>query len=167
MRFFTHEWAGLDDADAQKAIAEHWKTLLKIDVGTSVDLVQFTKDFDLRGALLDKLSVNEGNRAVCMRLIGGDNQTGYFAISIRYEDAMVEGSPDDVRRAFESRKSRVRFDEFDVSSDGRPCHRFLLWPKEFGEFSISFSDFTFETLKLRQRGYLNFGEVYEENSELD
>lgn len=161
MRFFSHEWASLDDAEAKKIADAHWRVVQKIDKGIAVNLTSFVEKCDLRGALLDKITIHKTKRCVDLQLVSGDNQSGYYSLLINYKDALISKASNELEAIFESRSSRIRFDEFDIYDSDKPCHRFLLWPRNFGEIEIQFSDLGYQRTSIDDRCYRSFGEFVE------
>src|SRR5688572_3589070 len=133
MRFFSHEWAASDDERECRRVADQYAEMLRTyPAAARSQVTRFVESFDLRGAMLDGLSIDPVARTVTADIFSGDRQSGYKLLKIIYEDASV--ATDD-RKVFESvlaaRGPQIRYDEFDLRpvEPGRPCcrHRFLFW----------------------------------------
>ena len=157
MRFFSHEWAASDDEAACRQVVDRYAEMLRTYPPRARRTVtRFVDAFDLRGALLDGLCVDQDTRTVTADIFSGDRRSGYKLLRIVYEDA---GVAEDDRRAFEgvlaAKGPQVRFDEFDTCPDPaqRPCcrHRFLFWPKRYGEAAIEFSNLSWTLQPAQER----------------
>ena len=159
MRFFSHEWAASDDNALTRHVArEYGEMLREYPLPARSSVRRFVESFDLRGALLDGLSIDSGSRTVSMNIFTGDRRSGYKLLKIVYTDASIPG---DGRKAFDrvvaEGSPQIRYDEFDfVVSPGssKSCrHRYLFWPKEYGEGEIAFQDlgWTLERAEERPR----------------
>ena len=60
MRFFTHDWSTLDDVETDKISSEHLRVVKLASDQCGIPLVKFVREFDLRGALVDRLLVQSG-----------------------------------------------------------------------------------------------------------
>jgi hypothetical protein len=107
------------------------------------------------------MSISTKSKIVVLRVIAGDNQSGYFAHEITYSEASVAGlSVNELASVLDLRSSVLRFDEFDFNERPRNqsfVHRMLLWPEHRGELEIAFQDLNIRSLPLSIRGYINFG----------
>jgi hypothetical protein len=159
MRFFTHDWSTLDDVEADNISSEHLRVVKLASDRCGIPLAGFVREFDLRGALVDRLLLQSGEAELNFDLIAGDNQHGYFALSLAYASSSFRYFGEDLGTALDLRSTRIRFDEFDVGSNGELHHRFLLWPKSRGEIDIQFAGLEWAKVPLPHRAYQNFGHV--------
>ncbi|MBA3811153.1 MAG: hypothetical protein H0X27_05820 [Caulobacteraceae bacterium] len=169
MRFFSHYWASdPDEGTVTKTIADYDAFLLTFPDTIGRSIIDFTRRYDLRGSLLDKAEIVTNINSVKIMLIVGDVNSGYRYTSIMYLKAEVETSMSIVINAFDSRRARIRFDEFDMEpavktggAEEKFVHRFLLWPREFGEFAVKFGSLSTSSKSIDNRGYMTFGETVE------
>lgn len=159
MRFYSHEWAASDDEAECRQVADQYAQMLDgYPLPARGPVTRFVESFDLRGAILDGLSIDRRSRTVTADIFAGDRQSGYKLLKIVYQEASVTSAD---RRIFESvleaKGPQIRYDEFDLGSEGgQPLgcrHRFLFWPREYGEGAIEFSDlsWTLQPAQERQR----------------
>lgn len=142
MRFFSHEWAADEDAERAARVVSAYQLLLEsLRPHPGDTLLAFTRQFDLRGAILDRIDSDSLAKKVQLQIFAGDLATGYKDLTITYgEAAVVAGSAQAFAAAAASRRAVIRYDEFDrADGGGRWLHRFLFWPKHFGEAEVSFS----------------------------
>jgi hypothetical protein len=157
MRLFSHEWAASDDEAACRRIADDYAELLRTyPPPARGPVARFVESIDLRGAILDGLAVDEDAGTVAAEIFCGDRPTGYKLLTLVYEDASVETADREVfERVLAAAGPQIRYDEFDLAADRRQrasCrHRYLFWPKEYGEASIEFFNLSWTLQPARER----------------
>jgi hypothetical protein len=93
----------------------------------------------LHDARFTRCTISLRDEVVTLRLVGGDHQAGYVALTIRYDHASIVGaSLAELAAWVEERLTEVLYDELDINTGGGYEHRYLLWPH--GEFAVRFSD---------------------------
>jgi hypothetical protein len=148
VRFFSHEWAASDDVKYCRQVADQYADMLRtypLPARSSVN--RFVGSLDLRGAILDGLAADRQSGTLTLEIYCGDRQTGYKLLKIVYEDASVTtGDEAAFERVLAAKGPQIRYDEFDLAGDpsGRAScrHRYLFWPKEYGEGAIEFFNFS-------------------------
>lgn len=157
MRFFSHAWAACEDeGEVRDVIARYQAQISTFSGSVGRDIRLFSRRFDLRGALLDSIVIDAKAEAVTVGLVSGDRSSGYFTLSINYLGCTLQANDIPiVERAFQSRRAQLRFDEFDRNSavPASFVHRFLLWPREFGELEFRFTKFETATRPVEGRKY--------------
>src|SRR3954469_7915325 len=157
MRFFSHEWAASDDEAACRRIADDYAELLRAyPQPARGPVARFVESIDLRGAILDGLAVDQGVGTVTAEIFCGDRPTGYKLLTVVYEDASVEtGDRAVFERVLAATGPQIRYDEFDGAADrgqrASCCHRYLFWPKEYGEASIEFFNVSWTLRPAQER----------------
>lgn len=159
MRFFTHDWSTLDDVETDKISSEHLRVVKLASDQCGIPLVKFVREFDLRGALVDRLLVQSGEAELKLDLIAGDNLHGYFVLSLAYASSSFRYFGEDLGTALDFRSTRIRFVEFDLDNNGELQHRFLLWPKSRCEIDIQFAGLEWAKAHLPHRAYQNLEDV--------
>jgi len=161
MRFFSHEWAVLDDIEADQISTSYWSQLDRIDEKHGVNLGDFAARINLGDAILDSARFESKDQSILIRYVHGDNQSGYFITEVRYHGAKLCDDLNHFRSIIESRIPRIRFDEFDEQDTGLLCHRLLFWPREFGELTINFANISETSISVERRGHYAQGELVE------
>ena len=156
----------LDVDKAENVTSEYLCLVNAASDRCGIALSDFVREFDLRGALIDRFILQGDETELILDLVTGDKQRGYFALSLVYTDRSYLYSGEDLGTALDFRSTRVRFDEFDLDSGGKLHHRFLLWPKSRGEIDIQFAGLKWTMGPLPNRAYQNFGEVLQRSEPL-
>lgn len=102
----------------------------------------------LHDGLIEKLTIDEKQRIVTLRLVIGDLQRGYRCARIRYHGAKLDVRGANLGWLVEYKRTELLDDELDRTATGF-VHRMLFWPA--GEIHISFDTATFKTRELPDR----------------
>ena len=161
MRFFPHDF-GSESDDAPDAIIAAYNSFLESIPGPVGSKIRnFHVSQSLNTNYLDKIEVRQSKKEITLSLISGDLQRGYSLLTIHYKNATLVEAESHIRQAFNFRNAEIRYDEFDLASDGSRCvHRMLLWPKQLGECTISFDDFEVGQKPLGARAYVTYGQTF-------
>jgi hypothetical protein len=157
VRFFSHDWAASEDEEECRRVAHQYADMLRTyPLPARSSVTRFVESVDLRGAILDGLAADRHSRTVALDIFCGDRQSGYKLLKIVYEDARV--TTDDqaaFERVLAAKSPQIRYDEFDLARglSERACcrHRYLFWPKEYGEGAVEFFNFSWALQPARER----------------
>jgi len=143
MKFFTREWTHgeLDDATAERIAERYADHLAELWDRLPSTVRQFVDEVNLHDGLIQLVAFDPGEKELALTVRAGDEQEGYFDVTLRYFDVAIAPADLDVLNAAQSDPEReMLYDELDADGPGRFVHRILFSPD--GEVEI-----TFETLR--------------------
>ncbi len=138
MHYFTREWHRGDlrggDAEAERLRAAYWLRLEEIGP-------KLPKEVDLHDGLIERAVWRPATKELALTLVGSAReQDGYLTIDMTYRGALLgRERVNTIRRAAESRRTEILYDEVDLGDAGTLTHRILFWPTE--QVTLEFETF--------------------------
>ena len=160
MRFFSHDWATFEPEAASIVTEAYLRSIEGFGASVGSSIREFVAREDLRGALLDDLTRDRESASLNLRLVSGDEARGYHHLTVNYSNATVLTPLPCVSKVLDSRRARVRYDEF-VACGAGFAHNLLVWPKGFGTLEIVFANLSVSWVKLPRRQYVSYGALGE------
>lgn len=155
MRYFTKQFAlgELGLKEEERIVAGYQEYLNALS--KNGDVWRLVSTISLHDAYLDRVVVDRSTNKICLSLITGNRQAGYWLTELHYSSARITSGLEVLRQALANRPSEILYDEF----SGAPepvSHTFLFAPKSkriehFGEFNIAFSQLSFSQMRLNSR----------------
>jgi hypothetical protein len=143
MKFFTRAWCTgqLAEATADARLKVYWKHVDTLAARLPATVYALGRGVNIHDGRFRAVQVVRPKRRIEMVLRCGDNQVGYFDLTLGYDSVdFVRTDTRALSRIVEDPECEILYDEIDVTGRGdaqRCVHRVICWPG-YREFVVVF-----------------------------